>query len=117
MRKLVTVLSSLALLLSLTAGSVTAAPPVHDRAKPDKTLKSDNLKNPMAEKQAALKQTAQERVLKGKAKAVGKNQVVKVANGQYVELAFEGEEVCTQHEKVDTFRCNSATQAGLVPLT
>ena len=41
---------------------------------------------------AALKQAAQDKVLKGEAKAVGKNKVVKVAKGQFVELAFEGED-------------------------
>ncbi|MEO8272631.1 MAG: immune inhibitor A domain-containing protein [Chloroflexota bacterium] len=72
--------------MSLTATTVAAPSKAH------KNPKSDNLKNPMAEKQRALKQVAQERVLKGEAKAVGKNKVVKVANGQFVELAFEGED-------------------------
>jgi M6 family metalloprotease domain len=76
----------MALILSLTATAV-AAP-----SKQDKAPKSDNLKNPMAEKQAALKQTAREAVLKGKATARGANQVVKLGKGQYVELAFEGED-------------------------
>ncbi|MGZ5393061.1 MAG: immune inhibitor A domain-containing protein [Mycobacterium sp.] len=39
-----------------------------------------------------MKQAAQEAVLNGKATPKGKNQVVKLAKGQYVELAFEGED-------------------------
>src|SRR3954468_252839 len=52
----------------------------------------DNLPGKLAQKQSALKQKALEKVAKGQAKATGKNKVVKVANGQFVELAFEGED-------------------------
>jgi immune inhibitor A len=86
-RKLLTVLSSLALLLSLTAGTVSAAP---DQAK--RLNKGDNLHSPLADKQSALKDKAREKVVKGQATARGDNMVVKVAKGQFVELAFEGED-------------------------
>ena len=87
MRKLITIVSSVALLLSLTAGSVSAAP---DQAK--RMNKSDNLPGKLAQRQAVLKQKAIDMVLKGQATPRGDNQVVKVAKGQYVELAFEGED-------------------------
>lgn len=48
------------------------------------------LKNPMAEKQAALRTKALEAQLKGKAN--GRDKVMQVAKGQYVELAREGED-------------------------
>jgi len=86
-RKALTILSSIALLVSLTAGSVSAAP---DQAK--RMNKTDYLPNSLAKKQSALKQTAQDMVLRGEAKAQGPNKVVEVAKGQYVELAFEGED-------------------------
>src|SRR3954454_7473879 len=52
----------------------------------------DNLPGKLAQKQTALKQKALEKVAKGQAKATGKNKVVKVAKGQFVEVAFEGED-------------------------
>jgi immune inhibitor A len=48
---------------------------------------TDNLPNPLAEKQAAVKATAREKVTKGELKPTGDNHVVKIAPGQYVELA------------------------------
>jgi immune inhibitor A len=89
-RKLVTFLSSLVLLVSL-AGPALAAPG-HANGLAKGHDKSDNLKNPLAAKQQALKANAQSMVLKGNAKPKGANQVVKVANGQYVELAQTGED-------------------------
>jgi len=88
-RRLLAALTAASLVLSL-AGTATAVGP-RDRAT-DKASKSDNLKNPLADKQNALRQVALERVLKGEAKGVGKNKVVKVAKGQYVELARVGED-------------------------
>jgi immune inhibitor A len=54
---------------------------------------SDNLSSPLADRQAQLKAKAQELVLTGQAKPKGDNRVVKVAPGQFVELAFEGEDL------------------------
>jgi immune inhibitor A len=51
-----------------------------------------DLPNPLAERQANLKAEAQEAVLKGQAKATGKNKVVKVGKNKYVQLAFQGED-------------------------
>ncbi len=90
MRKLFTVLCSGALLLSLAGTAVAAAPP-EDGA--DQAPKSDNLTSPRAEKQAALREAALTKVMKGTAKATGDNKVVKLAPGQYVELAREGEDL------------------------
>ncbi|HUQ44364.1 MAG TPA: immune inhibitor A domain-containing protein [Candidatus Limnocylindria bacterium] len=90
MRKLITVLSSMALLLSLT-GSAMAAP-AGGGARDGHAKKGDNLPSSLSTKQTALKQRAQELVLKGQAKAVGANKVVKVAKGQFVELVQEGED-------------------------
>jgi immune inhibitor A len=86
-RKLITIAAAMTLLLSMAAGSVSAAP---DQAK--RLNKTDNLPGKLAQKQIKLKEKAQEMVLKGQAKASGPNQVVEVAKGQYVELAFEGED-------------------------
>jgi immune inhibitor A len=87
-RRLFAAMAAASLVLSL-AGTATAAGP---RDGADKAPKSDNLKNPMAEKQSALRTKALDKVLNGKAKPTGDNKVVKVAKGQYVELAREGED-------------------------
>ena len=90
MRKLIVILSSLALLLSLT-GTAFAADPTAKSGK-DNTHKGDNFPGVQATKQAALKEKARDMVLKGQATPTGKDQKVKVAKGQYVQLAFEGED-------------------------
>ncbi len=82
-------LTAATLVMSL-AGSATAAQPKVSGA--DRAPVSDNLSDAMAEKQAAERQRGLEKVLKGDAKPVGKNKVVKLAKGQYVELAREGED-------------------------
>src|SRR4029079_5982559 len=51
-----------------------------------------DLHTPLAERQANLKAEAQQAVLKGQAKAFGKNKVVKVGKKKYVQLAFQGED-------------------------
>ena len=88
MRKLITIFATLALSLSLVASPAAAKSP----AKADRSHKSDNFPGKLAQKQAGLKSKAQDLVLKGKATGKGANQVVKVANGQYVELAQTGED-------------------------
>jgi immune inhibitor A len=87
-RKLITTFAAVALLLSLTGGTVAAK---SNRAADKHTFK-DNLHSPLADKQAALKATARQKVLNGQATAKGANQVVKVGKGQYVQLAFKGED-------------------------
>ena len=88
MRKLITILSSVALLVSLTVSGTMAATKPPAEAKPF----SDGLSSPQQDRQAKLKHQAVASVLAGKAKPRGDNKVVKVGNGQYVELAFEGED-------------------------
>ena len=88
-KRLVVLLTAIALLLSFAA-PVSAASP---KGKADaKAHKSDNLPGALAKKQSALKEKARDMVLKGQATPKGANQVVKVGKGQYVELAFEGED-------------------------
>jgi len=89
MKKLAVALAAASLVVGLAA-PVNAASP-HGKADSHGN-KSDNIPTAPAQKQAALKEKAREMVLKGQAKATGKNQVVKVAKGQYVELAQEGED-------------------------
>ena len=90
MRKLIVILSSLALLLSLTSTAFAADPTA--KSGKDNTHKGDNFPGVRATKQAALKEKARDMVLKGQATPTGKDQKVKVAKGQYVQLAFEGED-------------------------
>lgn len=91
MRKIVSVLSSAVLLFTM-AGQTLAAPPERDGGSAAEAPKVDNLPSPMADKQAALRTEALNKVMQGEAKAVGKNKVVKMAPGQYVELARQGED-------------------------
>ena len=87
MRKVLILLSSVALVVTL-AVPVSAAPPRgngHDNAG-----KGDNLPGKLAQRQLKLKQKALDMVLKGEAKPKGPNKVVEVAKGQFVELALEG---------------------------
>jgi len=79
--------------LSIGALAATAASPVAARSpNAEKPNKGDNRTIPLARKEAALKLKAQEMVLRGKATPKGDDKVVKVAKGQYVQLAFQGED-------------------------
>jgi immune inhibitor A len=81
-----TVLIVLLLLLVVpTAAAVMSAD--GPSAAPGEKPKSDNLKDPLTTKQLAMRETALERKLAGKANG----KVVQVAKGQYVQLAREGE--------------------------
>ncbi len=91
MRKIVSALCSAALLFTM-AGQTLAAPPERDGGNAAEAPKVDNLPSPKADKQAALRTEALNKVMQGEAKAKGKNKVVKMAPGQYVELAREGED-------------------------
>ncbi len=88
-RRSLTLFIAASLALSLSGTALAAQP--RDKAD-NRAHKSDNLPGVLAKKQIALKQAAQEKVLSGEAKPTGKNKVVKLAKGQYVELAFEGED-------------------------
>ena len=74
---------------ALTAGAVS---PAAAKAPTTDAPKTDYFPGRLAQDQAALKAQAMQKVLKGTATPKGKNKVVKAAPGQYVELAFEGED-------------------------
>jgi immune inhibitor A len=84
------------LLIALSAGALvaSAAGPVGAKSPNDSGVapQSDNIATPLSTRQTALKTAAQQAVLTGQATAKGKNKVVKLAKGQYVELAFQGED-------------------------
>lgn len=93
LRKLFALLTSLALVLTVAtpafANDPAAAPPEEDSGA---APLSDNLPNPLAEKQRALRTAAQAAVLNGEVTPLGDNKVVNVAKGQFVELARTGED-------------------------
>ena len=89
MRKVLILLSSVALVVTL-AVPVSAAPPSGRGDGHDNAGKGDNLPGELAQRQLKLKQKALDMVLKGEAKPKGPNKVVEVAKGQFVELALEG---------------------------
>lgn len=81
MRKVLTILSSAALLLSL-AGTAIAAPTRGDGGMP--APRSDNLSSPLADAQTASRQAALEAKLQGKAKAKGR--ALKAAGDKWVDF-------------------------------
>ncbi|MDH4142642.1 MAG: immune inhibitor A [Chloroflexota bacterium] len=92
-KRFMTALVAASLVLSL-AGTATAANPngAPSAGGPEQAPQADNLTHPRGEKQSAMKDVAVQKVLKGEATATGKNKVVKIAKGQYVELARQGED-------------------------
>lgn len=82
--------------LVLMVGSTTlavAAPSPGNAAQGEKGRGGkDDLKHPLGEKQRARREVGLEKVFRGQAVGRGKNKVVEVAKGQYVELARQGEE-------------------------
>jgi immune inhibitor A len=87
--------AGLGLLVSLTtvAGPATAAPPSDQQPTAvSKTKADDSPAAPLPDKQAKQRTTALKKVLTGKATTSGANKVVKLAKGQYVELARQGED-------------------------
>jgi len=77
---------------ALAAGALSPAAALAKGPTSEPRFNAENLPNPLAEKQAALKANAQAMVLSGETTPRGDNKVVKVAKGQFVELAFEGED-------------------------
>ena len=71
------------------ATPATAAPPTKPKAEKGEESHKHDFRTPLQEKQDAMRQKALEKVLAGKATPTGKNKVVKLAKGQYVELARE----------------------------
>ena len=93
MRKFIALLSILALLMSLgTSAALAKKPQAQVRKDPARAPFTDSLPNPLADKQVALKTSAQEAVLLGEATPRGDNKVVKLPSGQFVELARQGED-------------------------
>jgi immune inhibitor A len=88
LKKLLALVTSLSLLLTV-AGTAAAKTPTKG-GDANAAAKADNLSHPLGEKQAALKQKDQAMVIPGEATPKCDDKVVKVAKGQYVELAFEG---------------------------
>ena len=85
-KRLAVIITTGAMALSLAAPVGAASP----SGKADsKGHGKDNLPGALAIKQEALKARARELVWKGQATAQGKNQVVKLPSGQFVELAPE----------------------------
>jgi immune inhibitor A len=74
------------------AAPVSAASPRVQKPTADRGHMSDNLPGPLTKQQDALKVKARDMVAKGKATPKGKNQAVEVGKGQFVELAFEGDD-------------------------
>jgi immune inhibitor A len=88
-------LRRLVIALGIAAIAVTAVFPVGAMAAKgavEPKFSELSLPNPLADRQADMKASAQQAVLKGEAKATGKNKVVKVGKKQYVQLAFQGED-------------------------
>jgi immune inhibitor A len=86
-------LKRLLIVMAVAAMAVSAVSPAAAKsAASEPQFSAEDLPNPLAEKQAALKATAQAAVLSGEETPRGDNKVVKVAKGQFVELAFEGED-------------------------
>jgi immune inhibitor A len=91
MRKRFLALLTGALVLVLSAGvGLSVAGTTASGTDPASFGGTDNLSHPLGEKQEALRQVALEKVAKGQIPAGSK--VGKVAKGQYVELAREGED-------------------------
>jgi len=86
-------LKRLLIVMAVAAVAVgSAVGPVGAKSPDAVTRADDNLSSPLADKQSALKETALSQVLKGNATTKGDNKVVKVAPGQFVELAQTGED-------------------------
>jgi immune inhibitor A len=93
---------------SLLQGAATAAPPPADdrrvRSATERTIRTDMLPNPLADKQAALRDKAIELVLKGRAdiqRRAGGSNVVRLGRGQFVEVSREASD--TDPDEILTF--------------
>lgn len=87
MRTLLAALTSLALVLTVAAPALATGPEAQVLEPA-----GDAPSFPQGEKQRALKAAAQASLLSGEVAPRGDNKVVRVANGQYVELARVGED-------------------------
>ena len=92
LRRSLVLAASMVLVMSMVATTSASAPPRDDEGSTATVGTADYIPSPQTERQNALKQKAQEMVLAGEVTPTGDNKVVKVAKGQFVELAFEGED-------------------------
>ena len=95
MRKLIAGVAGLAVaalpaLVTMAPASAADGPP--DLPDEAPVVRGDVVASPLADKQQAERGRAAEMVLKGEATPRGKNKVVKIAPGQYVELARQDED-------------------------
>jgi len=80
------------IVVTLLAGAV-AVPNAHAAPGPDaESPKSDNLKHPLGKEQSELRKQGLQMLLTGQRQAHGKNKIMEVAKGQFVELARQGED-------------------------
>jgi immune inhibitor A len=87
--RLIALAAGAALIAGMAAPAMAAPPQGHAENGP---AANDSPKSPLAAKQANGHAKALEKVLTGKATPAGRNKVVRVAKGQYVELARVGED-------------------------
>ena len=101
MRRVLAGAAGIALTIALPGLAMAAPTASHPPATPKaaqsapatrEAPRSDDLPNPLADKQAAHRARAQEMTLQGQATPSGKNRVVRVGKSQYVELARESED-------------------------
>ncbi len=90
MRKLLVAGATLVFMLS-SVGAVSAAKPLTPPREPD-AAPVDNLPHPLGSEQAALRQEGMQMVLNGERTKHGRNGVVRVKKGHFVELDREGED-------------------------
>jgi immune inhibitor A len=91
MKYSITAVSVVALLVGLVPSAALASGPI-DASEPSLAGKVDDRLDPLTVEQRALRQQALEDVLRGAPMAKANGNVHMVANGQYVELAREGED-------------------------
>ena len=90
MRKLLVAGATIAIMLT-SVGAVSAAKPLTPPREPD-AAPVDNLPHPLGSEQAALRQEGMQMVLNGERTKHGRNGVVRVKKGHFVELDREGED-------------------------
>ncbi len=91
MRKLLVVVTTLTMLLSLTAGTAFAAKPKAPPATPD-SMPVDDMPHPLGSEQSALRAQGLQGYLSGHLDKHGHNGVVQVRRGKFVELDRQGED-------------------------
>ena len=91
LRRLLVVVTTLTMLLSLTAGTAFAAKPKAPPATPD-AMPVDDMPHPLGAEQAQLRAQGLQGYLSGHLDKHGRNGVVQVRRGKFVELDRQGED-------------------------